>query len=159
LADFYGDQDIELLLGTDVAPGLFSDHNIGRALDRIHDTGTQKIFSQVAQNALDLFDIDTRKAHFDTTSVSVYGDYDVVDPPFKITYGHSKDKRPDLKQFLVSMLCVDHNIPVFGVVKDGNASDKTLNNELLSNAYGHAWTETGGLCLRGRFSLCDTSKP
>jgi transposase len=140
LADFYEDQDIELLLGTDVAPGLFSDYNIGRALDKIHDTGTQKIFSQIAQNALDTFDIDTRKTHFDTTSVSVYGDYDVIDPPFKITYGHSKDKRPDLKQFLVSMLCVDHNIPVFGAVKDGNASDKALNNELLSTMSTHMAT-------------------
>jgi transposase len=65
--------------------------------------------------------------------VSVYGDYDLYDPPFEITYGHSKDKRPDLKQFLVSMLCVDRNIPILGKTQDGNASDKTLNNELLTN--------------------------
>ena len=49
------------------------------------------------------------------------------------TYGYSKDKRPDLKQFLVSMLCVDRNIPILGTTTDGNASDKTLNNELLTN--------------------------
>ncbi len=30
--------------------------------------------------------------------------------PFNITYGHSKDKRPDLKQFLMSMLCVELDI-------------------------------------------------
>jgi len=71
--------------------------------------------------------------HFDTTSVSVFGDYHLVDPPFEITYGYSKDKRPDLKQFLVSMLCVDRNIPILGNTTDGNASDKTLNNERLTN--------------------------
>ncbi|MBU4316357.1 MAG: IS1634 family transposase, partial [Proteobacteria bacterium] len=60
-------------------------------------------------------------------------DYDLVDPPFEITYGHSKDKRSDLKQFLISMLCVDRNIPILGATRDGNASDKTLNNELLTN--------------------------
>jgi transposase len=38
-----------------------------------------------------------------------------------------------LKQFLVSMLCVDRNIPILGTTTDGNASDKTLNNELLTN--------------------------
>jgi transposase len=140
LVDFYEGKDVELLLGSDVQPGLFSDYNLGRALDRIHEAGTQRIFSQIAQNALDVFDIDTRRAHFDTTSISVYGDYDLTDPPFEITYGHRKDKRPDLKQFLVSMLCVDHNIPVFGAAKDGNASDKTLNNELLSSMGTHMAT-------------------
>ena len=140
LIDFYEGKDVELLVEADVAPGLFSDYNLGRALDKIHEAGTQKIFSQIAQNALDIFDIDTRKAHFDTTSISVYGEYDLTDPPFKITYGHSKDKRPDLKQFLLAMLCVDHNIPVFGAAKDGNASDKMINNELLSNMSAHMST-------------------
>jgi transposase len=79
------------------------------------------------------FAVDPRRLHFDTTSVSVFGDYHLVDPPFEITYGYSKDKRPDLKQFLVSMLCVDRNIPILGTTTDGNASDKTLNNELLTN--------------------------
>ena len=31
------------------------------------------------------------------------------------------------------MLCVDRNIPILGTTTDGNASDKTLNNELLTN--------------------------
>ena len=66
-------------------------------------------------------------------SISVYGDYDLANPPFQITYGHSKDKRPDLKQFLISMLCVDSNVPIVGATRDGNASDKALNNELLTN--------------------------
>lgn len=137
LKDFFHEKDTELLLGSEVEADCFSDHNLGRVLDKIFETGTQKIFSALAQNAINTFQIDTRKVHFDTTSISVYGDYDVIDPPFAITYGHSKDKRPDLKQFLISMLCVDRNIPVLGTPKDGNASDKTINNELLTHISKH----------------------
>jgi transposase len=133
LAEFFEEKDTELLLGTPIEPDLFCDYNLGRSMDKIFETGTQKIFSQLAQNALTAFEVDPRGVHFDTTSVSVYGDYELSDPPFAITYGYSKDKRPDLKQFLVSMLCVDRNIPILGATKDGNASDKTLNNELLTN--------------------------
>lgn len=133
LVNFYHKKDGELLLGKPVAPELFSDHNLGRVLDKIYETGTQKIFGQLAQNAVGGFQIDTQCGHYDTTSVSVFGDYDLVEKPFHITYGHSKDKRPDLKQFLIEMLCVDRNIPILGATRDGNGSDKTLNNELLSS--------------------------
>ena len=133
LTEFFEEKDTELLLGAPIEPERFCDYNLGRSMDKIFETGTQKIFSQLAQNALTVFDVDPRRLHFDTTSVSVFGDYDLVDPPFEITYGYSKDKRPDLKQFLVSMLCVDRNIPILGTTTDGNASDKTLNNELLTH--------------------------
>ena len=52
--------------------------------------------------------------------------------PSRITHGYSKDKRPDLKQFVFSMLCVDRAVPIWGKPEDGNASDKTLNTTLLS---------------------------
>jgi transposase len=133
LTEFFEEKDTELLLGAAIEPERFCDYNLGRSMDKIFETGTQKIFSQLAQNALTVFNVDPRRLHFDTTSVSVFGDYDLLDPPFDITYGYSKDKRPDLKQFLVSMLCVDRNIPILGTTTDGNASDKTLNNELLTN--------------------------
>jgi transposase len=136
LKEFFHEKDTELLLGSDIDPELFCDYNLGRVLDRIFEAGTQAIFSQLSQNAIGRFGIDSRKVHFDTTSISVYGDYELDEEPFKITYGHSKD-RPDLKQFLISMLCVDRNIPIVGAPKDGNASDKTLNNELLTNISKH----------------------
>ena len=137
LEEFFHEKDTELIMGHDVQPELFCDYNLGRVLDKVFDTGTQKVFSQIAQNAIGVFDVDVRRLHFDTTSISVCGDYDVIDPALKITYGHSKDKRPDLKQFLISMLCVDRNIPILGATEDGNASDKTLNNELLGGVSRH----------------------
>jgi transposase len=76
--------------------------------------------------------------HFDTTSVRVYGDYlppeelPEHEVPCTITPGYSKDKRPDLKQFVLSTLCVDRAVPSGGPPEDGNASDKTLNTTLLA---------------------------
>ena len=144
LTEFFEEKDVELLLGQPAEPARFSDCNVGRALDKIYETGTQKIFGQISQNAIGGFKINIDGVHYDTTSVSVFGDYDLIDPPFKITYGHSKDKRPDLKQFMVEMLCVERNIPILGATRDGNASDKTLNNELLNNISSHM--AKNGIC-------------
>lgn len=137
LEDSLSETDTELLLGKPIDPSMFNDTNVGRVLDQLFHAGSQKIFSQISQNAIGCFKLDTRHHHFDTTSVSVFGDYDHPDPPLNITYGYSKDKRPDLKQFMISMLCVDRNIPIIGKTQDGNSSDKTLNNELLSNISAH----------------------
>ncbi len=133
LKESFKDMDTELILGKSINPERFDDTNLGRAMDKIYETGAQKVFSQISQNAIGCFKLNTSGYHFDTTSVSVFGDYDCEDSSLKITYGHSKAKRPDLKQFMVSMLCVDRNIPIIGKTEDGNSSDKTLNNKLLSN--------------------------
>jgi transposase len=133
LTEFYDGKDTELLLGKEIDPEYLRDYNLGRVLDSIFQAGTVMVFGEVARMAVLHFGIDTEVLHHDTTSVSVFGDYDLIDPPFLITYGHSKDKRPDLKQFLVSMLCAEGNIPIFGKTEDGNGSDKTINNTLLTN--------------------------
>jgi transposase len=89
-----------------------------------------------------VFGLDKRYVHFDTTSVRVAGDYlpaaeqPAPAVPFTITHGSSKDKRPDLKQFVLSTLCVDRAGPLWGHPEDGNASDKTLNTTLLSEIAG-----------------------
>lgn len=49
-----------------------------------------------------------------------------------MTYGYSKEKRPDLKQFVLSTLCVERAVPIWGQPEDGNASEKTLNATLWS---------------------------
>jgi len=139
LDEFFEHQDTELILGKKTDPSKFSDYTVGRVLDRIHEYGSVKVFSEISMRALDYFKIDRRHVSFDTTSVSVQGDYlsyskqREAEDVMKIVHGHSKDHRPDLKQFLVKMLCVDRTIPVFGQTEDGNASDKTINNEVLTS--------------------------
>jgi len=138
LDEFFHDQDTELLLGKRVNPSVFNDYNVGRVLDKAYEIGAIKLFSAISRQAVEIFEVDTRHGSFDTTSVSVFGDYDIYREDsesslLKITNGHSKDHRPDLKQFLISMLCVDRNVPVFGKTEDGNGSDKTINNEILTS--------------------------
>jgi transposase len=49
-----------------------------------------------------------------------------------ITHGYSKDKQPDLKQFVLNMVCWgDGDIPAFLELGDGNQSDKKEFAQLL----------------------------
>ncbi len=140
LADFYEGRDTELLPGERVPASAFNDDTVGRVLDLLFETGTRKIFSEPAVNAVLKHGISTRAVHFDTTSVNVYGDYEVDEadpPPFQITEGYSRDHRPDLKQFLISTPCVGDRIPIYGKPEDGNASDKEIDNTLLSEISRH----------------------
>ena len=141
LEEFFAYQDTALLLGQALAPDAFNDDTVGRVLERLYDVGTMKIFTACAMRTDQAYGLAKQYVHFDTTSISVYGDYlppegplDQQAPavPFTITHGYSKDKRPDLKQFVFSTLCVDRAVPLWGKPEDGNASDKTVNNTLLS---------------------------
>ena len=132
--------DRALLFGQAIPPGYFNDDNVGRVMDQVYHVGTQKRFCALADSALERFCLSTKHVHFDTTSVNVYGDYlNAADEaaPFKITHGYSKDKRPDLKQFVLSLLCVDGNVPIVGKLEDGNASDKQINHRVLSEVSQH----------------------
>jgi transposase len=135
LEEFFAQQDTALLLGKTVPPQALNDDTAGRVLDRLYDFGTMRLFTACAVRAATRFDLERRYVHFDTTSRSVWGEYqfaETQDLPFQVTYGYSKDKRPDLKQFILSTLCVDRAVPIWGKLDDGNASDKTLNTTLLS---------------------------
>lgn len=144
--------DTGLLLGKNIPAVAFNDTTLGRAMDAIYAVGTEQLFSQVAFHAARSFPLnlggvvtgeglttpprDMRHVHFDTTSVSVWGDYALYtneEDQLRVTNGHSKDHRPDLKQFLVKMLCIHHNIPIVGGCESGNTSDKTINNAVLTH--------------------------
>ena len=135
LEEFFAHQDTELLLGKAIPPHAFTDDTVGRVLDRLYDFGTMRLFTACAIRASMRFGLERRYVHFDTTSRSVWGEYqfaETQDLPFQVTYGYSKDKRPDLKQFVLSTLCVDRAVPIWGKPEDGNASAKALNTALLS---------------------------
>ncbi|WP_442893622.1 IS1634 family transposase [Bacillus sp. 2205SS5-2] len=71
-------------------------------------------------------------AHFDTTSLSVQGAYETADSeesPLRIDYGHSKERRPDLKQLMFGLGSVQ-GLPIFADVMDGNTSDKKWNGKM-----------------------------
>jgi transposase len=140
LEEFFKHQDTQLLLGQDIDYKSFNDTTVARAMDAVFAVGAEKVFSEVAFNASCMFPLDKRYVHFDTTSVNVWGDYERCAPDsdtINITYGYSKDHRPDLKQFLIKMLCVGRNVPILGSCEDGNRSDKSINNSVLSRISKH----------------------
>ena len=137
LKDFLTGRDVELLVGEDLPASAFSDINVGRSLDAIFEAGPSKIVTELGVRATRTFVLDKSVPSYDTTSTSLWGDYrdceaDSPPPGSVITWGHSKDHRPDLKQFMTELLCVDRGVPIFGRTLDGNSSDKTSNNVVLS---------------------------
>ena len=129
-------QDTELLFGQEIPPAKFNDDAVGRSMDALFEVGTGKILTAVALSAIKKYDLDTQHVHHDTTGVTVYGDYDLYrdsthNHPFVITRGFNKAHRPDLKQIIQSLVCVDRGIPVSARMMDGNRSDKIVNNNLL----------------------------
>jgi len=140
LESAFSDCDRRVLFGQDLPANYFSDDNAGRVLDYLFNAGPQSLFTAVSATAVNRFGLVIKHLHFDTTSVGVYGDYrntDGEDAPFNITYGFSKDKRPDLKQFVLSLLCVDGDIPIVGKPEDGNSSDKKINHRVLGEVSRH----------------------
>ena len=137
LEQFLAGQDVELLLGEPVQAHAFNDTNLARSLDAIFAAGTAKIVTELGLRAATAFRLDTTVPSYDTTSTSVWGDYlacasDRPPPGPVVTHGHSKDHRPELKQFMTELLCVDRGVPLFGRTLNGHSSDKTSNNQMLS---------------------------
>lgn len=111
----------------------FPEERLGKALDDLFRFDLDKLMSGIAIEMVRAFDLDMSFLHFDTTTLSFFGAYEGRDswsgadgmPPVPhVTYGHSKDHRPDLKQILYGMLVSrDGGVPLLGKALDGNASD------------------------------------
>ena len=145
--EYFSHQDTELLLGRGMGSSAFTDDNIGRVLDRIYSYGTGKLFSEISLEAVKGFDMDTKGVHHDTTSVSVWGEYKYSkNGAFKMAHGHSKDKRPDLIQFVISLLTVEKDLPIEAKIYSGNTDDKTISKDILKRISAYmAEYETDGV--------------
>ena len=99
--DFLKNKPVERLLGKDLIAEDFNDDALGRCLDAISDYGMTPLFTEMAFEIGLAEGLLGKSAHFDTTSISVYGEYETEPPsvitktetteetPFTITYGHS----------------------------------------------------------------------
>ena len=48
-----------------------------------------------------------------------------------IRHGYSKDRRPDLKQFIYGLVVSGEGLPLLGTVQDGNTGDKVRNSQII----------------------------
>ena len=111
--------------------GLSADDRVGRALEALFDADRASPLTGVVLRTISEFRIDTSPLHNDSTSISVHGAYsDAVGtvrggkPTAVITFGHSKDHRPDLKQLVwILSVSADGAVPMAYRLADGNTSD------------------------------------
>jgi transposase len=113
------------------------DDRLGRALDRLFDADRAALLTEVALAVAERFGVNFDECHNDSTTISFCGSYRGASgrkirartAPV-ITYGHSRDHRPDLKQLLfILTMSADGNIPVAFRCTDGNASDSRTHIE------------------------------
>ena len=107
------------------------DDRIGRALDRLFDADRISLLTDVVVTMARRFQLRFEQLHNDSTTIRFCGQYRAAKgrrmrgkrAPY-ITYGFSKDHRPDLKQLLfVLTTSADSGIPVQFRCLDGHTND------------------------------------
>lgn len=129
---FFEQCPLSLLFRPSVVASDFNRYKLGRVLDDCYAYSTELLFGEIALNVCRQEGVDTRFNSLDTTSFSLYGQYqddeqDNDDELIKVKLGYSKAHRPDLKQVMLEMMVTqDGGIPLLGRTLDGNASDNTV---------------------------------
>ncbi len=135
---FFEGKATEHLLGEGVLPEHLNDDCLGRVLDKLFETGLTTIFVTVALAGALKMGVERNSLHLDSSSFHVDGEYRVQETEesgtaaVTITHGYSRDHRPDLKQFIVDLMCTgDGDIPLYLRVADGNESDQAIFAQLI----------------------------
>jgi transposase len=108
------------------------DDRLGRSLDRLFDSVGPALILAVVRHVVQAFAVSLDELHNDSTTVSFYGAYEEAAQEGQrrgrrthaITWGHSKDHRPDLKQLLyILTISEDGGVPVYFTTASGNVAD------------------------------------
>jgi transposase len=110
---------------------LLNDDRVGRCLDSLFLADRAALMTAVVVRAIRTFEVDLDELHNDSTTVTFTGQYRSATgrahrrrPTHRITFGHNKDYRPDLKQLLwVLTTSADGGVPVWCSVDHGNTTD------------------------------------
>jgi transposase len=164
---FFIGKATEHLIGEGVLPSHLNDDRLARALDKYYAVGTTQLFTAIAIKAAEKFQVKMNSIHWDGTSMYVHGEYAKAEekgvnsvkiegevkiqesePESEMTaidikHGYSRDHRPDLKQFIVDMICTgDGDIPLYLKIDSGNIDDKSVFVERLKE-FKKSWTFEG----------------
>lgn len=142
-SEFFKDKPCEHLIGKGVKAEYLNDDKLGRVMDKLFVKGLTEIFLAISSQVIKEFNISLKSSHVDSTSLHLHGEYnrnlpDVIvnnnssateiqsPQAIEITYGYSRDHRPDLKQFIIELISsVDGDIPIFFKSASGNQSDSS----------------------------------
>jgi transposase len=135
--ELLGQYDLETIMGWRDDDGgevaaRFHDVRLGHALVEVYEHGSA-IQAAVTLAAIRAFELELKRLHIDASTVLTYGAYkashepedpeDVLAIPH-VTYGHSKDHRPDLKQIMFGLAVTgDGAVPICGRASSGNRAD------------------------------------
>ncbi|MEG3838599.1 MULTISPECIES: IS1634 family transposase [unclassified Microcoleus] len=160
---FFVGKATEHLIGKGITAEQLNDDRIGRALDKYYQAGTTKLFTAIALKAVIKFQVEMKSVHLDSSSISVEGAYKNCQEKsqeveaesedtessmktIKIVHGYSRDKRPDLKQFIIdTIVSGDGDVPLYLKIDDGNADDKSVFVSRLKE-FKNQWT-FDGICV------------
>lgn len=153
-------------------PKHYNDDQLARCLDAMWAAGLKSIHGAVSGAMVSGFGIEVKAIHHDTTSLSFYGAYEsnqpaseiasITQPSIKadsslpatttplITYGYSRDKRPDLKQIIAALSVQQDGIPLLATIADGNAAD--------GPNYAQHWLAISAMLGRSDFLYLGDSK-
>lgn len=126
-----------------------NDDRLGRCLSGLFARLGPELILDVARHCVHEFGLRLDELHNDSTSISFYGKYPDAAregtqrgrATHAITWGFSKDHRPDLKQLLyILTITEDGGVPVYFTSASGNVSDDQTHDaswDLLCQLVGH----------------------
>ena len=131
LADWAARHDPGLLGLQEGEAGLLNDDRVGRVLDELFHADRATLLTELTLGVISAFSVDCSQLHNDSTSITLHGAYDAADGRPKAgkttvaaALGHSKDHRPDLKQFVLTLtISADGALPIAHRLLDGNTND------------------------------------
>ena len=151
-SEFFSGKATEHLIGEGIKAEYLNESRLGRVLEQLYEYDVSLLFMKIAFVMVERFGIKISSGHIDGTSVSVEGKYiesekkqkessaentekkeeDDEPVPISINHGYSRDHRPDLKQFTLSLLTTgEEGIPLFMQVGDGNKLDQKAFPEMI----------------------------
>jgi transposase len=107
--------------------GKYNDDRLGRCLDALFDADRHSIMTQATGSAIKVYDLECKKIHNDSTSISFAGAHKGSgEGAVKIVHGYNKDGHPDYKQIVFGLnITEDGHVPLSYQLFDGNQADVT----------------------------------
>jgi transposase len=104
-----------------------NDDRVARSLDALVTPRARTLFFQLALHIIEQFELDCRRIHHDTTTVTFHGQYRTSSREPRIIRGMNKDHRPDLRQLVFGLnVTADGGVPISHGIYSGNRSDDTI---------------------------------
>jgi transposase len=146
--------------------GHLNDDGVGRALDDLFDADRPSLLLAVVARAVREFGLRLDRFHNDSTTVTFHGEYRTATGrqvrgkrTLRITFGHNKDHRPDLKQLLWSLtVSADGAVPVNFQALDGNTTDDRTHEStwdvlcIISGRTDFLYVADSKLCTRSNMA-------